>query len=301
MSIKSRFLRPDTVRRLGRVEMKARHLVEGFLAGLHRSPYRGFSVEFAEHRSYVPGDDVRHIDWKVYGKRERYYIKQYHEETNFVVTILLDGSESMAFRSGLTSKLEYASLLAAALTYLVLRQHDAAALGVYDRTCVAFLPAATRLPFLSRLSGVLERVEPTSATDTGLALSQFRGRISRRGIVVVISDFLDTPASILAGLGELRTRGHEVIAVHVLDPMEIEFPLQGPTRFKGMEKELDAFVEPQRIRDAYLQALEAHLHALRQGSCRGGIDYRLTSTGDPVDEFLLGYLATRAKLRRVAR
>jgi uncharacterized protein (DUF58 family) len=146
---KNRILSPELVRRLGRIEVKARHLVEGFLSGLHRSPYRGFSVEFAEHRSYVPGDDLRHVDWKVFGKRERYYVKQYHEETNLIVTLIIDGSESMSFRSGASSKIEHASLLAAALAYLVLRQNDAVALGIYDRRATAYLPPATRLSFLS--------------------------------------------------------------------------------------------------------------------------------------------------------
>jgi uncharacterized protein (DUF58 family) len=299
--MRNRFLSPDLVARLGRVEMKARHLVEGFLSGLHKSPFRGFSVEFAEHRGYVPGDDVRHLDWKVYGKRERYYIKQYHEETNFAVTLLLDTSESMTFGSGATSKLDYASLLAAALAYVVLRQNDAVAFGAYDRRAAAYLPPGTRLPFLAKLAEALERVDTDGTTDTGKALAQLSRCMARKGIAVVLSDFLDSPDGVLAGLRELRARGNEVIAVHVLDPAELEFPLKGHVRFKGMEKELHAFVEPQRVRQAYLEALEAHLHALRQGASRSGIDYRLVSTSEAPDRFLRTYLAARAKLRRVAR
>jgi uncharacterized protein (DUF58 family) len=301
VTVKNKFLSPDLVRRLGRIEMKARGIVEGFLSGLHKSPYRGFSVEFAEHRSYVPGDDVRHVDWKVYGKRERYYIKQYHEETNFAVTLLLDASESMTFSSDGPTKLEHAFLLATAMAYLVLRQNDAVAFGAYDRRAAAYLPPGTRLPFLAKLAEAFERVSATGGTDTGKSLSQLGRCMARKGIAVVLSDFLDSPAAILSGLRDLRSRGHEVIAVHVLDPAEITFPLKGHVRFEGMEKELRAFVEPQRLREAYLEALEAHLHALRQGATRSGVDYQLVSTADPPEEFLLGYLAARAKLRRVAR
>lgn len=289
------------VRRLGRVEIKARQAVEGFLTGLHQSPYRGFSVEFAEHRSYVSGDDPRHIDWKVYGRRERYYIKQYHEETNFVATLLLDASESMTFASGKISKLEYASTLAAAISYLVLRQNDAAAMGVYDEAAGAYLPPGTRMPFLSRLGDALEKIEPIRTTDTAGALGQFSRQVSRKGVVVVISDFLDKPDSILEGLKALKFRGHDVIAMHVLDPAERTFPMRGHVRFEGIEVDLRVFVEPHRIRDAYLDALDAHLHAMRQGCSRSGIDYELVDTSEPIDELLLTYLARRHKRRRVAK
>ena len=301
MNIRTRFLDPALIRRLGRIEMKARQVVEGFLAGLHNSPYRGFSVEFAEHRSYVPGDDPRHIDWKVYGRRERYYIKQYHEETNFVATILVDASKSMVFHSNGLTKLEYACLLATALSLIVLRQNDAAAMGTYDRESTAYLPPGTRLPFITRLVDLLERIEPTGQTDSGRALGQFGRQIARKGIVVVVSDFLDKPESILDGLRQLKFRGHEVIAMHVLDPHELEFPLRGHVRFEGIEMNARAFIEPNRIRDAYLEVLNRHLHALRIGCSRAGIDYRLTSTSQPLDELLLSYLAGRTKLRRVAR
>jgi uncharacterized protein (DUF58 family) len=301
VDLRTRLLNPETIRKLGRIEIKARHVVEGFLAGLHRSPYRGFSVEFAEHRSYVPGDDTRHIDWKVYGKRERYYIKQYHEETNFVATLLLDASESMTYASDARSKLDYALEAAAAISYLVLRQHDAVALGVYDRECTTYLPPATRLPFLARLSDTLSQVVPTGKTNTGRSLSQFSRQITRKGILVVISDFLDRPESILEGLRQLRCRGHEVVALHVLDPHELEFPLRGQARFEGLEATGRAFIEPHRLRDAYLEILNEHLHELRQGCGRVGIDYRLVNTAAPLDEFLLSYLTARMRQRRVAR
>ncbi len=301
MTIQTRLLQPDLVRKLGRIEIKARHVVEGFLAGLHRSPYRGYSVEFAEHRGYVAGDDPRHIDWKVYGKRERYYIKQYHEETNFVATVLLDVSESMAFASASTSKLEYALQLAAAMSYLVLRQHDAAALGIYDRECASYLAPSTRLPFLNRLSEALAQVQPAGGTDTARCLTQFARQISRRGIVVVISDFLEPVEDVLRGLRQLKSRGHEVVALQVLDRDELEFPLRGHVRFEGLEASGRLFIEPHRLREAYLDELNAHLHALRRGCGQSEIDYRLASTAEPLDEFLLTYLTVRARQRRVNR
>jgi len=296
-----RYPEPDLARRLGRLEIRARRIVEGFLAGLHRSPYRGFSVEFAEHRAYVPGDDPRHIDWKVWARRERYSIKQYHEETNFVATVLLDASGSMGFSSGGPTKLDHAAQLAAALAYLVLRQNDAAALGIFDRRRAAYLPPGTRMGFLARLAEALGRREPRDGTDVGRALEEFARTIPRKGIVVAISDFLDRPDAILRGLRSLRARGHEVIAFQVLDPAERDFPMQGHVLFEGMEADLRVRAEPQRIRDAYLRALEDHLRALRQGAGRSGIDHRLTTTAEPIDGLLLAYLAGRARIRRTAR
>ena len=301
MGLRTRFLDADVVRRLGRAQVTTRGLVEGFLAGLHRSPYRGLSVEFAGHRHYVPGDEPRRIDWKVYGKRDRYYVKQYHEETNFIAYLLVDASASMAFTSGPPSKLIYASTLAEALSYLVLRQNDAVALGAFDRDTVTYVPPGHRLSFLARLSELLAHIEPAGGTDSARALRRLGEQFSHRGIVVVISDFLDDAASVLDGLKHLKFLGHEVVALHVLDPQELTFTFQGPVRFEGLESDLRALVEPQRVRQAYLESLRRHLHTLRQGLSSSAIDYRLTDTSKPIDELLLSYLATRRKQRRTAR
>ncbi len=301
MTLRQRFLDPELIRRLGRIELRARSLVEGFWTGLHNSPYRGFSVEFAEHRSYSPGDDPRHIDWKVYGKRERYYIKQYYEETNFVATLLLDGSCSMTYGNKRQNKLEYACLLCAALSYLVLRQHDAVSLGVYDTASVSYLPPRTQLGFLAMLSESLARIEPRGSTDSAGALEQFAATISRKGIVIVVSDFLDDPDRILRGLMNLRFRGHEVIALHLLHPHELDLPFQGNIRFDGLESDLRLMAEPHRLREAYLRALDDHARRLRQGCSRAAIDYQLGSTGDPLDQVLLSYLASRYKKRSVSQ
>lgn len=283
------------------MEVRARELVEGLLAGQHRSPYRGESVEFADHRSYTPGDDPRLIDWKVFARRERYYVRQHHEESNLVTTVLLDASASMTFGSQRISKLEYACVLASALVYLVIRQNDAAAVGLFDREASAWLPPAQRMGFLTRLTELLERLSPTGGTDIGASLAAFGERIEGRGIVVVISDFLDRPERILDGLPRLRQQGHEVIALHVLDPAEQSLPWHGPMQFHGLEDRVQIRLEPQRIRASYLAALEQHLGALRQGCSRAGIDYRLASTDQPPHELLLNYLGSRQKLRRTAR
>jgi len=183
----------------------------------------------------------------------------------------------------------------------VLRQHDAAALGLYDKECITYLAPGTRLPFLTKLSETLSRVTPTGQTETGRCLAQFARQISRRGIIVVVSDFLDRPESILEGLRQMKSRGHEVIAIHVLDREELEFPLRGHVRFEGLELTGRLFIEPHRLREAYLEELNEHLHALRQGCGRSGIDYRLANTAEPLDEFLLTYLTARTRQRRVAR
>lgn len=299
MTLRTRFLNPETVRRLGRLQVAARGLVEGFLAGLHASPYLGASVEFAGHRSYAPGDEPRRIDWKVYGKRDRYFVKQYREETNFIAYLLVDGSASMTLRSGPVSKLEYACMLAEALSYLVLRQNDAACCGVFDREAIAMSPVGQGLPFLDQLSEILAHVEPVAGTDIARSLRQFSEYLPRRGMAVVISDFLDS-GGVVDALKLLKLAGHEVVALQVLDPQELAFDIRGPTRFDGLEAPFSTQVEPERIRGAYLEVLRQYLHGLRVGLGRAGIEYRLADTTQPIDEMLRAYLAVRHKRRRTA-
>ena len=299
MTLGLRFLNPETVRRLGRLQVTARGLVEGFLAGLHASPYLGASVEFAGHRSYAPGDEPRRIDWKVYGKRDRYFVKQYREETNFIAYLLVDGSASMTFRSRQTGKLEYACMLAEALSYLVLRQNDAACCGVFDCEAIAISPVGQGLSFLDQLSEILAHIEPVAGTDIARSLRQIGEYMPRRGIAVVISDFLDS-AGVVDALKLLKLAGHEVVALQVLDPQELAFDISGPTRFDGLETPFSALIEPHRIRRAYLEVLHQHLHALRIGLERAGIEYRLVGTTQPIAEMLRAYLAVRHKRRRTA-
>ncbi len=300
MTLHLRFLDHDTVRRLSRLQLAARGLVEGFLAGLHGSAYLGASVEFAGHRNYVPGDEPRRIDWRVYARRDRYFVKQYREETNLVAYLLVDGSASMTFAGRGMSKLVYACALAEAISCIVLRQNDAACCGVFDREALAISPVGRGLSFLDQLGDVLERIEPTAGTDTTAAMEQFLPYMPQRGITVVISDFIDDPRSIAEGLKRLKLAGHEVVALQVLDPLELSFALAGPTRFEGIETPASLQVEPQRVRAAYLRSLHRHLHALREGFGRAGIEYRLADTHKPIDEALLAYLAARQKRRRTA-
>lgn len=300
MPLQLRFLDHETVRRLSRLQLAARGLVEGFLAGQHASPYLGASVEFTSHRNYVPGDEPRRIDWKVYARRDRYFVKQYREETNFIAYLLVDGSASMTFSSGSTSKLVYACALAEALSCIVLRQNDAACCGVFDREAIAISAIGRGLSFLGRLSDILERIEPVEGTDTAAAMEEFVPYMPQRGIAVVISDFLDDPRLIGEGLKRLKLAGHEVIALQVLDPQEMNFDLSGPIRFTGLETNSSLLVESHRVRSAYLRELHHHLHALRDNLGRAGIEYRLADTRKPIDELLLAYLALRHKRGRVS-
>ncbi len=295
MSLKSRYIDNDVLKRLGPVEFEVRNLVEGLLAGVHKSPYLGYSVEFAQHRPYVPGDDIRHIDWKVYARTGRYIVKQYHEETNFVATLLLDCSGSMDYGSGGSTKFEWACRLSAALSYLVLRQHDAVSLGVFDRRMSDYVPPRTQIGFLELLGQALERAQPRGPADLGVTLAEMGERVERRGIVIILSDLLDDPEILRTGLRALRQRNHEVILVHVLDPAELEFPFEGNIRFEGME-ETDALrADARRLREAYLEELNAHLHQIRRICDRLGVDYALAPTGHPIEEFLLQYLAVRRR------
>jgi uncharacterized protein (DUF58 family) len=288
-----RFLSPGILDRVERLAFLARETVEGYLAGLHRSPYHGFAVEFHQHRAYVPGDEIRHIDWKVYARSERYYVKQYEEETNLVAHLLLDGSESMRYSSTGITKLEYGAFLVACLGYLILLQTDAAALGVFDRAVRTYVPPSTRLEHIHRVLGVLSEARAERKTDVGAVFHHFAERLRRRGVVVVISDLFDDVASVVNGLQHLRFGGHEVVVFHVLDPAELHFDFGGVMRFKGLEDLGRLVVEPRRIRDTYLRALHAFLTRLRHACEHSRIDYVQINTATPIDVALTRYLARR--------
>ena len=295
----SRFLSPGILDKIERLELMARETVEGYLAGLHRSPYHGFAIEFHQHRQYIPGDETRHIDWKVYGRSNRYYVKQYEEETNFVAHLLLDASESMRYTSTGVSKLEYGAFVVACLGYLILRQTDAVALGVFDRELRTFVPPSTRLEHVYRVLGALEDARPQSKTDIAAILHRFAGTLRRRGLVLVISDLLDDVGRVTRGLEHLRFNGQEVIVFHLLDPAEMTFPFGGVMRFRGLEETGRLVVEPRRIRDAYLTELNRFLTRLRRTCERNRIDYVQVNTAQPIDVVLTGFLTKRmAMLRR---
>jgi uncharacterized protein (DUF58 family) len=291
-----RFLDPTVIARLGSMELKARTVVEGFLSGLHRSPYKGFSVEFAEYRQYLPGDDLSTLDWKVYARTDRHYVKKFEEETNLDCHVLLDISASMAYRGGAPmSKVEYGSVLAASLAYLMNRQRDATGLIEFDDRIRGRLPASARPGHLHAILLALEKVAPGTKSDVGRPLHQLADALGKRSLVVLISDLLDDPDNIVRGLKHLRFRGTDVIVFQVLDPHEIQFPFRGAARFTDVESDDVVTADPDRVRESYLEAM-ASLRARYEKELRGaGIDFLSLDTSKPLDFALLAYLDTRAK------
>ena len=291
-----RFLDPMVVARMGSMELRARTIVEGFLTGLHQSPYKGFSVEFSEYRQYMPGDDPSTIDWKVYARSDRYYVKKFEKETNLECHLLLDVSGSMGYHSEGITKQEYGSYLAGALAYLMNRQHDAVGLMVFDDQIVTHELASARPGHLRRLLATLDRLKLGRCSNLSKPLSRLADVLSRRSMVVLISDLLDEPESIIKGLHHLRFRGTDVIVFHVLDHAELTFPFDRPTRFRDLETDDEVMVVPSLVRESYLKEV-SDLIALYERELRlAGIDYRLLDTSKPLDFALLSYLGTRSRL-----
>src|SRR5438034_6529429 len=257
---------PQTLAKIHGLRLRARHIVEGYVAGLHRSPYQGFSIEFAEHREYAPGDDLRYLDWKVFGRSDKVYLKQYEDETNLICYLVLDISESMTYAgpTAALSKLEYAQSVAAALAWLVLRQQDAVGLATFDDQIRAMVRPAGNSSHLEQLLAVMESTVPGRKTAAGLIFHELAQRLTKRGVVIVLSDFFDDPASLAAGLTHLRHRKHDVILLHVLDAAELEFPFRGPTEFLGLEEFPGLPADPETIRSAYLRELSHFRQALEK-------------------------------------
>ena len=291
------YLDPEVLNALASLELKARLIVEGFVSGMHRSPFHGFSVEFAEHREYVPGDDVRFVDWKVYGKSDRYYIKQYEEETNLRAWIFLDVSESMEYGSGAMSKLEYARHVAAAMAYLITQQQDAVGLCLFDDQLRSVLPPASSAGHLRVLIHQLEESQPRGKTGLGDSVHQAIERIGRRGVVVIISDLLERSDSVLAAVRRLRHNGHEVILFHLLDHAERTFPFERMTRFEGLEEMPHVMADPGALRIQYLKELEEFTRTIRHGCLGNAADFVELDTSMPLDVALSSYLASRSKRR----
>jgi uncharacterized protein (DUF58 family) len=291
-----RFLDPAVIARLASMELKARTVVEGFLSGLHRSPYKGFSVEFAEYRQYLPGDDLSTLDWKVYARTDRHYVKKFEEETNLECHILLDVSASMGYRGGAAmSKVEYGSVLAASLAYLMHRQRDATGLIEFDDKIKARLPASARPGHLHAILLALDRIAPGAKSDVARPLHQLAEALGKRSLVVLISDLLDDPDTVVRGLKHLRFRGTDVIVFQVLDPNEIQFPFRGASRFTDVESQDQVTADPARVRDGYLEAMNA-LRARYAKELRGsGIDFLTLDTSKPLDFALLAYLDARGR------
>ncbi len=288
-----RFLQPEEVSRISRLEIRARQIVEGFLSGLHRSPYYGQSVEFVQHREYVPGDDFRRIDWKVWSKTDRYYIKQYEEDTNLRTLLVVDVSESMSFGSGPMTKYDYACTVAAALAYLLLRRQDAVGMVTFDEAIRSRVPTRSRQSHLNAISAALSTGQPASKTGLDRILGQVAEEQSLRGMVVIISDLLVDPNSLERGLKLLRHRGHDVMLFHLLDDQELDFDYSGTTKFEGLEQGADIICDPRALRDGYLAALNEFLETIRRRCARQLIDYQVIRTSEHLDAALAHYLNHR--------
>lgn len=293
-----KYLQPDVVSKISSLEMRARMVVEGFITGLHKSPYHGFSVEFAEHRQYMPGDELRYVDWKVYGRTDRFYIKQYEEETNLKAWIVVDASSSMRYASpGQVQKYDYAVSLAAALSLLMIKQRDAVGVALYDTELRAYLPPSARPSYLQELLKALAKAEPGEGTETGTAssLRRLAERIKRRGLVIVLSDFFDDPEDVITALKGFRHKQNEVLALQILDPLERTFNFGTDATFQDMETGEEMVTQPYQIRKAYTEAMTEFTDLLKRKCRENRIDYLLLDTSIPYDVALVEYLNKRRK------
>jgi uncharacterized protein (DUF58 family) len=289
-----RFLDPAVLAGISGLDLVAKTVVDGFVNGLHRSPDFGFSQEFAEYRAYSPGDDLRHVDWNVFARTERAYLKRYRGETNSILTVLLDASNSMKFSSHAVSKMDYARFTAASLFYLAIQnQRDAAGLIVFDDEIRTYIRPSTRQGQLHRLLSGLEQAEPHARTDFAKPLNHFQQFLRRRGIVVFISDFYDSPEHIVRTIEPLRFHGNEVVLFHVLDPREIRPEIKEPSTLVDLETQDRMEITPEYVRDEYRRKFDAHVEALRDKSCGAGMDYHLLVTDRPLDDALREYLSIR--------
>jgi uncharacterized protein (DUF58 family) len=292
-STHSPLLDPEAIQQAEYLGLQARTIVEGYMAGAHKSPFRGFAVEFAQHREYVPGDDTRHLDWKVLGRSDRYYIKQYEQETNFVAHLLLDGSASMKYGSGRVAKIDYAKVMAACLAYLVLLQRDATAVTLFDEKPQEHFPRTDSLGKIHAICALLSRFAPSEKTSIATTMEDLARKTRRRGIVILISDLMDDEEKIVRGIQHLRFAGHEVIVFHVLDPYELKFPFNGTVEFVGLEQQGKVLTRPAEIRKSYLAEFGAFLDRMRLACERNGCPYIRIATDQPWHEMLTAYLGTR--------
>ncbi len=293
---KRNFLQPETISKLENLSLVARLVVEGFIIGLHKSPYHGFSVEFAEHRPYMAGDEIKHIDWKLFGKTDRYYVKQFEEETNLKAYIILDASESMAFGSNGVNKLQYGSYLGAALTYLMLKQQDAVGLTLFDEGIRSFIPPSSRPSYLNVILSQMEDLETGGETDISGTLHEMAERIKRRGLIILISDLLDDPEDVLMGLKHFRHRKHEVIVFHIMDDQELNLDYDRQVELTDLESGQALTTDPRLIRNAYRNEIHKFIEKYRQECLSNHIDYIQLTTSQPFDLALTEYLHKRQRL-----
>ncbi|HLL90602.1 MAG TPA: DUF58 domain-containing protein [Tepidisphaeraceae bacterium] len=295
-----KYLDPRTLARIGALDLRARLIVEGLTAGQHRSPYQGISVEFAQHRPYVQGDDIRHIDWKVFGRSDKFYLKQYLEETNLQLIPIVDASESMGYGTvtdgdGHTwTKYDHATAIAASLAYMAIGQQDSVGLAIFDQQLSRYFKPSNSPGQWKTVVNELQQVPRWNKTNTGKILGQLAEKLTHRSLLVILSDFFDDLDSLKQGLRHLRYKKHEIMVLQVLDPTEIEFPFEDVTMFKGLEESGELLTEPRALRDGYLEQLREFTDGLKKICRRMNVDYHRFSSGDSLDVALSGFLANRA-------
>ena len=288
-----RFLHPEAIRRIARLDLRARHIVEGFLSGMHRSPHFGQSVEFLQHREYVPGDDLRHVDWKVWARQDRLVVKQFEEDTNLRCTMVVDVSHSMQYGNGALNKFEYAATIAASLSYLVLQQQDAVGCITFDEKIRMRVPIRSKRNHIHSVIDSLDTQSPSDKTDMYAVMREIAETVPRRGMIMLISDLLGDIEGTIKGLKLLRQRGHDVLVFHVLDDDELDFEFNGAMRFDGLESEDSLNCNPRALREGYLTALNEFLTNIRRQCASNAVDYALIRTSDPLDAALAKYLSRR--------
>ncbi|MEL0097408.1 MAG: DUF58 domain-containing protein [Planctomycetaceae bacterium] len=292
-----RFLHPEAIKRIARLDLRARHIVEGFLSGMHRSPYFGQSVEFLQHREYVAGDDLRHVDWKVWARQDRLYVKQFEEDTNLRCTMVVDVSKSMQYGTGAFNKYEYAATVAASLSYLVLQQQDAVGCITFDEKVRMRIPIRSKRNHIHSIIESLNVETPKDKTEVYDVLKTITETVPRRGMIILVSDLLGDVEGIMKGLKLLRQRGHDVLVFHVMDDDELDFEFSGPMRFDGLETDDFLNCNPRSLREGYLDALHEFLDSVRRQCAQNVVDYALIRTSDPLDAVLAKYLSNRMSVR----
>ncbi|MFA3781514.1 DUF58 domain-containing protein [Melioribacteraceae bacterium 4301-Me] len=292
-----KYLDTSIISKIKNLELRARMVVEGFMIGLHKSPYHGFSVEFTEHRQYMQGDSLKDIDWKVYAKRERFYVKQYEEETNLISHVIVDISNSMDYKhSSSVTKLEYAITLAAALVYIMINQQDASGLVLFSDKIQSYLPPKSNQIYLKTLLAQLSQIKAKGLTNTGVCLREISEKIKKRGLVIIISDLFDDPSKIIPALKYFRYKKNEVIVLQLLDPMEINFAFEKDSIFVDKETGLEINTQPRQIQKAYQTTINNYLHNIKSECLNHGIEYNLIDTSEPFDKALMSYFFKRKKL-----
>ena len=293
----ARFVDPVVLARIGNLELVSRSVVDGFINGLHRSPYFGASVDFAEHRGYVPGDDIRRVDWRLYARTDRYYIKEYEADSNSNFAVLLDVSKSMGFGTRGITKLDYGRMLAGCLTYLVHRQRDRVGFVAFDDDIVEHVPPSAK--HMDTVLHVLDRLQPSKPGNLRAPLHRMAEHFGRRGVLVLISDLYEDPDQVLEAVGPLRFRGNEIVVFHLLDPAELDFSFTDPSAFEDLESGEQIPIVPEALGEQYRDLVRAHITGLTERFSANRIDYTLINTSSPLDHALFSYLTTRERLSRV--